>query len=176
MVKMSVRSYRKQNSIGIPSLSSELIIVFVVTLSRAFQLQKNHWPIVSQNPFTHSTDTFRCSQVPIERRASCGNSFLGARCAQPPIPVGNIFTLRALDRSLSKEASWCANWFTRSVFRLRSPRQKRKPPIVASFHSGTSRHVLEILLLDEIKKQCHRDGILSQLVSVFIASGFVPAS
>lgn len=61
MVKMSVRSYRKQNSIGIPSLSSELIIVFVVTLSRAFQLQKNHWPIVSQNPFTHSTDTFRCS-------------------------------------------------------------------------------------------------------------------
>lgn len=30
MVKMSVRSYRKQNSIGIPSLSSELIIVFVV--------------------------------------------------------------------------------------------------------------------------------------------------
>lgn len=35
---------------------------------------------------------------------------------------------------------------------------KRKPPIVASFHSGTSRHVLEILPLDEIKKQCHRDG------------------
>lgn len=61
MVKTSVHSSRNQNSIGIPSLSSELIIVFVVTLSRAFQLQKNHWPIVSQNPFTHSTDTFRCS-------------------------------------------------------------------------------------------------------------------
>lgn len=166
---MSVHSYRNQNSIGIPSLSNELIIiVFVVMLSRAFQLQKNHWPIVSQNPFTHSTDTFRCSQVPIERRASCGNSFLGTMCTTTDSCGKYLHPSCARQIAIKRGFMVCKLVYTVGVSAPLSV--KRKPPIVASFHSGTSRHVLEILLLDEIKKQCHRDGYV--LVSVFIASGF----
>lgn len=66
-----------------------------------------------------------------------------------------------------KGDSWCANWFTWSVFRSRTTGRDRpplRPPHRRKLRldSGTAsiRHVREILLLDEIKKRCHRNATI----------------
>lgn len=88
---------------------------------------------------------------------SCGNSFLDTMCTTTDSCGKYLHPSCARQITIKRGFMVCKLVYTVGVSAPLSS-VKKKPPIVASFHSGTSRHVLEILLLDEIKKQCHRDG------------------
>lgn len=146
-------------------IRTALISVLAADIGR-FSIRRTG-PIVSRNPFRHSTVLFDLHRFPQSPGVLLWEH-TSQRCAQPPIPVGNIFTLGTADRSLSKGIHGVQIGLHGRCFALVLPGAIDRPPLrpphrrKLRLDSGTAsiRHVREILLLDEIKKRCHRNATI----------------
>lgn len=154
---LSQSSLNEEIRISVCSLSGELISVFIVGYRELFNYRRTVHCLVE--PVQAFNGTFRCSWVPIEsERRSCGNALLSDVHNHRFLwEISSPSCARQI--AIKRGFMVCKLVYMAGVSALLvgSIPIKTKPPPSGEFLVGMSRHVLEILLFNQIKKRCHRD-------------------